>query len=326
MTRRTTSLLFRTKYELPRALTPWTPSHTPPACTAGCGDAFPHMSTSDGDPSGRTTATQTGTVTAMTTTILSLAHDFIKYEDEIDHTTQYISTLLRNMLTNTQRRVELVHQLNGLRDVRERTIREEQMAQQRSRAVLVEARREITLQSRWSSEIQLILDRAADEGLDVTGPPQLLIENAEGDLSVKGIEALPAMVDVLDLSQVRRHSSTSSPSSETTNQHGNEERAELYKRQLYYLHHATLNSEHLLKRKLTLVSSSSTASVTRSELLRLHTISVESTNKLALLSVERREAGQRLRRAEVERERAEEKRDEVVLDLVLIWNEVRDRT
>ncbi|SCV69027.1 BQ2448_2047 [Microbotryum intermedium] len=275
--------------------------------------------TSGSDPSGRTTST-----TLMTTT-LSLAHEFIKYDVEIDRTAFHISALLRTMLTNAQRRVELVYQLTGLRDMRERTIREEQMAQQRSRTVLVEARREMTLQSRWSSEIEVILDRAAQEGLDVTGPPQLLKEDFEGNEEVRGIEALPAMVDALEIAEVRRQLSASSPLHETTNQDENEERAELYKRQLYYLHHATLNSEHRLKRNLTLVSSSSTASVTRSELLRLHTISVESTNKLALLSVERREASQRLRQAEDERERAEEKRDEVVLDLILIWDATRNR-
>lgn len=187
--------------------------------------------------------------------------------------------------------------------------------------MLAQAKKEMQLQEAWMRETREIWDRADREGLDVAGPPTLLTDEEEGGEGKEKVEKDTRPVEEVLL----------------------EERAELYRRQvsladnlshalvrlrfdsqqLHYLAGSTTTSEARLRRLLSRLSSSDTLTTSRAELARLHTLSNQTTRWLSQLSVERTTCSEALEKLEVQRERAEERRGEVTLDLVLRWDAQR---
>ncbi|GAA5920172.1 hypothetical protein JCM1841_006626 [Sporobolomyces salmonicolor] len=237
-------------------------------------------------------------------TLLLLSH-FDRHDALLDSTTRSISTLLAQLLANGRNRVECVSRLHALRIEREALLRDELAAQETSRALLAQAKREMDLQEAWADEVRELYRRAEGEGLDVS-EASTRIEEAE-----RGSRLNPG----------ERSVAGDGPHAEVER----EERGELLGRQLLYLHYSTRRSEARLRTLLSLVQTSNTSSASQAELARLHALSRQHSGWLERLSAERSRCSETLIGLEKVRSVADEKRSEVVLDLVLEWDAQRRR-
>ncbi|GAA5907974.1 hypothetical protein JCM5296_000775 [Sporobolomyces johnsonii] len=234
-------------------------------------------------------------------TLLLLAR-FDRHDALVDSTTRSISTVLGQLVVNGRDRVKCVSELHALRIEREALLRDEVAAQETSRERLAQARREMELQEAWADEVRELYRRAEGEGVDVVEASKRIEEEVcEPRVANKGGEERRQVEP-----EVER-----------------EERGELLGRQLLYLEYATRQSEARLRTLLSLVQTSNTSSTSQAELARLHALSQQHSSWLERLSAERSRCSETLIGLEKVRSVADEKRGEVVLDLVLEWVEQR---
>ncbi|BGP30233.1 hypothetical protein JCM10296v2_001985 [Rhodotorula toruloides] len=160
---------------------------------------------------------------------------------------------------------------------------------QRSRKLSRQARQEMALQETWTAEIREVYARAALENIDLS-------RAGEEKASVDGEE---------------------SPGEEEVS------REEVLNRQLLHLTHSMQKSERRLQTLLDTLRSLPTLSSTQATHRRLHKLATHWTNQLVEFSFKRQQITQDLEEMRRERAAMEDKRDLIILDLVLDWNSVR---
>lgn len=162
----------------------------------------------------------------------------------------------------------------------------------------------MALQESWTAEIREVFQRAEREGLDVSGNP-------------RGWSQEGQTAEVAEQKEQEWQEEMAGWSTEAKLQ---EERRELFRRQLAYLTHSLSTSEHRTTALLNRLSTSSTSQSTRAELARLHVASTSASTLLGTLSTVREATGQELKGASGQRDKTEERKEEAILDWVLGWD------
>ncbi|GAA5890280.1 hypothetical protein JCM6882_008781 [Rhodosporidiobolus microsporus] len=233
---------------------------------------------------------------------LLLHQDFNRLDQAVDDATRTISQLLAELVSASRARVECVAHLDELRVERQRLVDEELSAQHRSRDLLDEARHEMACQEAWSAEIRELYLRAEMDGVDIAATSlEQLDAEMERRASGKGKDRETRSVEEVEM----------------------DERAEVFGRQLLYLTHSTQKSESRVRAILHSLQSSRTTRVSQLALNQLHTLARRYSTQLESLAVDRERLTGELRVKEGERDGLEERREEVVLDIVLEWDEQR---
>ncbi|GAA6001097.1 hypothetical protein JCM10207_007411 [Rhodosporidiobolus poonsookiae] len=236
---------------------------------------------------------------------LLLLRRFDQLEQEIDGITARVTHLLRDLVKASRERVELVGRLDEVRAERGRLIAEELAAQAKSRDLLALAKHEMLMQETWTLEIREVYRRCDLEGV------------ALDDVSLERLDA--ALVE----REMRKGKKVETRTMEEVQR---EERAEIYGRQLLYLQHSTRQSEHRVRTLLDTLSTSratSTSLASSLALNQLHTLTQRYSTHLSRLALDRERISLDLGALERTRAQREEKRDEVVLDLVIEWEQQR---
>ncbi|GAA6026850.1 hypothetical protein JCM8097_005906 [Rhodosporidiobolus ruineniae] len=236
---------------------------------------------------------------------LLLLRDLERCERVVDAATAVIAGLLARLVDASRQRVECLGRMEELRAERSRTLEDEMAAQARSRTLLEDARRECDLQSTWADEIRALYIRAEEEGLDI------------------GMETMEEMDAKDEERKMREKGKGKERDERTMEEREREERAEVYGRQLLYLQHSVRRSESRVRSLLHTLQSSHSSLVSHAALNQITALSRQYAAQLEGLAIERDRLALDLAVKETERARAEEKRDEVVLDLVLDWDEQR---
>ncbi|BGO97855.1 hypothetical protein NBRC10513v2_001852 [Rhodotorula toruloides] len=179
--------------------------------------------------------------------------------------------------------------MEAIRVERERLMSEEILAHQRSRELSRQARQEMALQESWTAEIREVYARAALENIDLS--------RAGGE---------KASVDEEESSDEEEVS-----------------REEVLNRQLLYLTHSMQKSERRLQSLLDTLRSLPTPSSTQTAHRQLQHLATHYTNQLVEFSFKRQQIAQEVEEMRRKRAAMEDKRDLIILDLVLDWNAMR---
>ncbi|GAA5970076.1 hypothetical protein JCM11641_000257 [Rhodosporidiobolus odoratus] len=100
----------------------------------------------------------------------TLLQHLSQLEAAIDASSVVISRLLAQLLESSRARVQCAEQMDGLREERQRVVRDQMIAQQKSRQLLDQAKQEMVLQEAWANEMRELYRRAGEDGIDLAEP------------------------------------------------------------------------------------------------------------------------------------------------------------